>query len=217
MKKIILSLLAGSLLMGACRKTRDDVVSQIENESYPTITFTGSQYYSINTGGSLPTVSATAYDSTLKESYSVEINGTEGLDNTTPGLYVVNATSKNKFGYITNEAVFVAVTDIPDAVNLAGNYKRVSNNAPVTVTRLARGLYLSDNISGAVSVAAGSPGLFVQINDTTIDVPLQNSEAFGEFEAINETLRMQPGDTVYSYILSPATVFAQNVRVFQKL
>lgn len=216
MKKTLFSLLAGSLLLAACRKSRDEVVSQIETESYPTITFTGSQYYSINTGGSLPSVSATAYDSVIGESYPVSITGTEALDNTTPGLYIVNATAKNKFGYITNEAVYVAVTDIADAVNLAGEYTRVSNSAPVTVTRLARGLYLSNNISGAIPVTAGSPGLFVQINDTLIDVPLQPSEAFGEFEAISETLQMQPGDTAYSYILSPANIFAQNVRVFKK-
>lgn len=212
MKKILLSVLAGTLLLAACRKTRDDVVSQIETVSSPTITFTGGQYYSINTGGSLPTVSATAYDSVIGESYEVTISGTEALDNTTPGLYVVNASATNKLGYTTNEAVYVAVTDVNPAINLAGPYLRVANSEPVGVTKLANGLYETDDVGGAAALQVRA--LFVHINDTLVDVPLQITSS-GELECTGEKLSMQPGDTTLAWVVVNPS-FGTALRTFKK-
>jgi hypothetical protein len=195
MKKLIIAASGFMLLLAACKKD-PDVVSTKVTASWPTITFAGGgQYYSINTGGSLPTVSATAYDSLLKESYPVEITGTEALDNTTPGLYIVTASAMNKRGYVTNENVYVAVTDIPASVNISCNYKRndVATGDISIVTQLARGLYMLDNLGGVPrSGPTGRPDLlfpvlFVLPNDSVLLIPEQPT-AVGTIQVKDETI-----------------------------
>lgn len=229
MKKLLIAASFATLLFAACKKDDDEVVSQTVTVSRATISFSGGQFYSINTGGTLPTINATAYDSTLRESYPVEIVGTDALDNTTPGLYIVNATTKNKFGFVTNASVYVAVTDLPESArSIAGNYKRVdvATGDVSVVTRLARGLYQLDNIAGAIRASRPDllfPVLFVQVNDTSLIVPPQ-ATAVGtvavrdEFARANRAIiRSLPGDTSYKYaITSPSSVFGNAVRTFKK-
>jgi hypothetical protein len=227
MKKIIiLTLLAGVTFIG-CKKD-EDFPSEIRGVSSPTITFTGGRYYSINIGGSLPTVAATAYDSFLNESYPVSIEGTDALDNTTPGLYIISARSTNRNTYSRTENVYVAVTNIPENVNLSGNYKRVdvSTGEVSVVTKLARGLYSLDNIAGASRATRPDllfPVLFVHADDTTLLIPPQE-EPVGivrvkdEYDRPNRAIiRRLPGDTSYKYaITAPTSYFGGALRTFKK-
>lgn len=230
MKKLIIAASGFMLLLAACKKD-PDVVSTTVTASWPTISFGGGgQFYSINTGGSLPTVSATAYDSVLKESYPVTITGTEALDNSTPGLYIVTASSKNKLGYVTNENVYVAVTDIPDAVNISGNYKRsdVATGDVSIVSKLARGLYMLDNLGGVPRTGPSArpdllfPVLFVQPNDSILLIPEQPT-AVGTIKVMDESgnedqakFRRSPGDTSYKYAIISGSPFGTAVRTFKK-
>lgn len=171
-------------------------VSEIIVASYPTITISGSQFYSIPVGGALPTVTATAYDSTLNESYPASLDAS-GLDNTTPGLYFVPIKATNRFGYISSKNVYIAVTDIPAAWDLSGLYQRTANGADVNLTEVANGIYEVDNVGGAPSLPV--VGYFVQIDDSTITFPMQPTDNVGDVDCINEKLMVSPPDTSYSW------------------
>jgi len=212
MKKILFSLLAGAVIFGACRKSRDEVVSQVVEVSAPTISLSAGEYYSIPVGGSAPSVSATAFDSTVGESYPVTIVGADEIDVNTPGLYVIQATATNKFGYVGQRNVYVAVTNVSPNINLAGSYIRTANNEPVGVTKLANGLYETDDVGGAPTLQV--PALFVHINDTLVDVPLQPT-INGQLECTGERLRMQPGDTTLTWVVVNPS-FGTAPRTFKK-
>lgn len=169
MKKITIFLLGAMSLIYSCKKD-DKVVSQVVEASYPTITLTGSQYYSIMVGDPLPTVAATSYDSLLQESYSTELDATS-LDNQTPGLYIVPITSKNKYGYVGSVNVYVAVTNIPDSVDLSGTYVRSATGGTANVTKVARGLYETDNVGG--NAGASTHAFFAQLSPTECVIPDQ--------------------------------------------
>jgi hypothetical protein len=210
MKKITLILIGTAIVFAACHK-RSKEVSQVVIASKPTVTLTGSQFYTINVGGSLPTVSATAYDSVLHESYSVTLDQST-LDNTTPGLYIVKATAKNKNGYIGSSNVYIAVTEVPDATDLSGQYQRAENGIMVTVEKVSRGLYFIDNLGGSTLVV---PAYFAQTSDTTIDVPLQPSDAAGDIYATDASLNLTPPDTVFKYKVVNSA-FGTTFRTFVK-
>jgi hypothetical protein len=213
MKKLLVIPFLAAIFFASCKKNTDTVSTEV-TYSVPTITVNGQQYFSINVGGSLPTVSATAYDSFYKETYPVVMDAST-LDNTTPGLYIVSLKASNKYGMVGTSGVYVAVTNIDPAIDLSGNYQRVSNGAPATLTELANGLYRTSNISGALSGA--NEGYFVQIDDTTIQVPVQVAPSFGTLYGSQASVHMAVGDTSYQYVLGPSSTFAQSVRVFQKL
>lgn len=218
MKKIIIaafSLLA--LYTTGCKK--EDNVSKVVKVSYPTLNIPGGIYYSINTNGSLPTISGSAYDSILKESYPLKIEGAEDIDNQTPGLYIVQATAANKYGYKSFQNVYVAVTDIPSSYDLSGAYKRAATGGIANVQEVANGLYVTDNVGGVVAATNPDlifPVLFVHIADTVIDLPAQVTPV-GTIEAVEEKLKYSP-DTMYQYRLNRGgTAFGTTAtRVFVK-
>ena len=86
------------LFLVACKKKYDDV-SHVVAVSSPTISFTGSKFYSISIGGTAPTIQATAFDSVLNESYPVDYDPSV-IDPSTPGLYVVPLSAKNKNRFV---------------------------------------------------------------------------------------------------------------------
>ncbi len=214
MKKYLIIPFLAVMAFTACRK-KENTVSTLVTYSTPTIVVTGAQYYSIPVGGALPAIAATAYDSFYKESYPVVIDQST-LDNTAPGLYIVNMTSKNKYGMVGTYGVYIAVTNINPAINLAGDYFRVSNLQTVSVTKLANGLYQTDNIGGVIPPSAAIvPAFFVQTDDSTIVVPVQSS-SLGDIYGINAKVHMAVGDTSYQYVVKNPS-FGTATRVFQKI
>lgn len=210
--KILLSLTAVAMFATtSCRKLPDNV-STVEKASYPTITILGSQFYSIPVDGALPAIAATAYDSTIMESYPVTLDAS-GIDVSTPGLYVVGIQAKNKFGYIGSKNVAVAVTNIDAAWNLSGEYRRTANNALVNLTKVANGLYEVDNVGGAPTFPV--VGYFIQINDSTIDFPMQPTDLAGQVDCVDETLTISGVDTSYGWkVVNPN--FGPAFRTFVK-
>jgi hypothetical protein len=218
MKKIaIVAFSLVALYIAGCKK--EDNVSRVVSESYPTLSIPGGIYYSINTGGSLPTINGSSYDSVLKESYPLKIEGAEDIDNQTPGLYIVQATATNKNGYKSFQNVYVAVTDIPAAYDLSGQYKRAATGGIANVDEVANGLYVTDNVGGVVAATNADlifPVLFVHIRDTVIDLPAQVTPV-GTIEAVEEKLFYTP-DTTFQYRLSKGgTAFGTTAtRIFVK-
>jgi hypothetical protein len=210
MRKIFL-ILSISFLAFSCRK-RTDEVSQVVTASYPIITISGDQYYSIHVGDPLPTISASSQDTVLNENYPVTVDAST-LDNSQPGLYVVTAKAKNKYGFVGTKSVYVAVTDISDEIDLSGTYIRTANQAEVHIDKLARGLYMTDDIGGAPTLQV--PALFVQIDETNLSVPPQPTEQVGDISASDATVNMSPGDTTISWIVQNP-FFGTSLRTFKK-
>ncbi len=213
MKKYLIIPFLAVMAFTACRK-KENTVSTLVTYSTPTIVVSGDQYYSIPVGGALPTIAATAYDSFYKESYPVVIDQST-LDNTAPGLYVVNITAKNKYGMKGSTGIYVAVTNISPTVHMEGNYLRLANLQAVTVVRHANGLYEIDNVGGVPPPSSAIvPALFVQVDDTTMSFPLQSTsqgDIFGVDPSINMT------DSTFRYKIGGTGPFNPNaVRVFQK-
>lgn len=214
MNKIKISLLAISLAVVAfgCKKKIEDV-SQVVTATYPTITITGKQYYSIPVGGAIPSVSATAYDSLLQESCSTSLDAS-GLDNTTPGIYFVPIKSKNSLGYISSLNVLVAVTNIEATKDLSGTYKRTATGVPVEVDKVENGLYQVDNLFGAASTP-NTFAYFVQIDDSTMMMPDQPTNV-GDLATSDNFLHTLPTDTSYGYKITSNLTSNRVLRVFQK-
>ncbi len=201
MKKIlILSIALGGLVFTGCKKRDSYNVSQLVVESHPVITFTGSKFVSIPVGGTVPPIAVTAYDSFYNEVCQVTV-GESVIDNTTPGLYFQEFIAKNSKGFRSTAAAYVAVTDVPASADLSGVYKRAGNNAVVNLTKVANGLYQTDNLFGT---PLGTPGgayvnaYFVHINDSTIAMPDQPTD-LGTLQTDDVGLHLAPGDTTYSY------------------
>jgi hypothetical protein len=212
MKKILIASLALATIAGlnACKK-ENKVVSTQEVYSEPTITLSGDQFYSIPINGTVPTISATAYDSVRKEVCVTKVEA-GSLDNTTPGLYPVAIRATNSLGMYAKKNVFVAVTNIAPNWDLTGLYKRLSNSAPVNIKEIANGIYEVDNVGGAPTFAI--IGYFLHINDSTISFPEQITDA-GKMDCIKEKFRALPADTAYSWEVVNAS-FGPAYRVFQK-
>ncbi len=218
MKKLIILILAVTpvLYFSACKKkyTTDNVTEKVVEPHFPEITLSSPQYISIGVGGSLPTISASAYDSVTNEVCELFPIDASGLDNTTPGMYPVAIKSINGDGYISSKNVFVAVTDIPDSINLAGTYAR-SNGVPVEVIEIANGLYSLDNFFGAATTP-GSYAYFVQVDDSTMAMPAQPTD-YGTLFTADHALSTVPADTFFQFSIQGGNITSNTaIRKFMK-
>jgi hypothetical protein len=173
-QKLILFIALGGLLYSGCKKRDAENVSTTEIVSYPTFTFSGSQYVSIPVGGTVPSISVTAYDSVYKEACTVTV-GESTVDNTTPGLYSQEFVTKNSKGFRTTTLAIVAVTDVDPAQDLSGVYKCVGREGLANVRELANGLYETDNVGG--NPTGPVVVYFLQLDDTTVYFPDQGTSA----------------------------------------
>ena len=194
MKKYIILGLVTIVAISSCRREHSNI-SKVVTPSYPTINFTGSQFYSIMVGGTAPTIQATAYDSALNESYSVSYDPSL-IDITTPGLYVIPMTATSKYGYVGSAVVYVAVTDIDSTVDLSGVYLRSATGAMPNITQIVRGLYSTDDVGGAPSLPITA--YFAQLDDSTLSLPEQPTDV-GTLSAVNAVVYVDTGDTVLSW------------------
>lgn len=211
MKKIIL-FFACIALLASCRK-RDENVSTVEVVSYPTITLSGDQYFSIPVGGTLPTIAATAYDSFYNEVCDVTYDASV-IDNTTPGLYSVPMASKNHFGFIGRTSVYVAVTDIADSIDLSGTYVRGATGGTANVSKVARGLYETDNVGG--NAGASTHAFFVQLTPDSCVIPTQEtSDGILKFPTANFVFDADGVLTSYSYTID-AGGYGTSPRTFDR-
>jgi hypothetical protein len=212
MKKIaIISIMAAAAIAG-CKK-KENQVSEVVTVSYPTITLTGSNIYSIQVGGALPTVSATAYDSVYDENDPVVMDNS-ALDNMTPGLYVVQITAKNKYGFQSSKNVYVGVTNVPAAEDISGTYYRTSNFDTAHVTKVATGMYYTDNVGGTHALLVGA--YFVQTSDTSISFGSQPTSD-GTLSVNNASLTIAPADTSFQYQVIASGFSPTAVRQFVKV
>ena len=213
MKKIIILSFAAVIAIAGCKK-QHTTISNVVTASYPKVTITGSPYVSIPVGGTFVPPNATAYDSFYRETESV-VKNLGSLDNTTPGLYVIAYTAKNKYGFEGSSYVYVAVTNVSDTLDLTGLYYRGSN--PAYITKVGTGLFITSNVGGDDSVTQASsiiPAVFAVTSNASFDFGTQQTSA-GTLTASQEILSMVPGDTTLSYAIN-LSGFGTQVRSFTK-
>lgn len=216
MKKLVLIASLITLGLFSCKK-KENTVSQLVTYSTPTVSVNGPLFYSINVGDPLPAISSTAYDSFYRESYPVVVDQST-LDNTTPGLSIIYLKSRNKYGMEGSTAVYIAVTDIDDSYDLSGTYERSTNAQQVTVTKLARGLYVTNNVGGVLDVPGNEsfivPAYFVQTAPSAINMPAQQTP-LGLLDGTSEGLIFSTTTTI-QYVVQNG-FFGTALRVFNKI
>ena len=221
--KIILGIMALLLItVAACKKITTDNVSEEINVSSPVIKLNGAQYVSILVGGTYTDQGATASDTMYSVVGTVSFDAS-GVDASKPGLYPVVYRVKNNKGFESVTTRFVAVTNIPAAEDISGLYRRTSNNGPMNVTKITRGIYKTDNIGG-VPLAGSNPvaanptfvfdTYFVQINDSALLVPVQPWIA-GDISATSSKLRKMPTDTTIEWVVRNPS-FGTALRIFSR-
>ncbi len=221
MKKLLILSVLAVVAFAACKK-KDAPVSSLYTYSTPTITVSGAQYYSIPVGGALPNITATAYDSFYHESYAVIVDQSK-LDNTKPGLYAATASSRNKYGMQGTKSVFVAVTDVSDAIDISGTYIRNATPGRIAhVTKLATGMFMTDNVGGVdvtdPTTGASISAVFAVTSLTTIDFGSQVTSSGAVLTASDAsvpTLNLAPPVT-YSYSINLDGFSNSSVRTFVK-
>jgi hypothetical protein len=213
MRKVLILSLFAALGAVACKK-KVGTASQVVTASYPTVTITSGQYFTFPVGGGpLPDVNsiiATAYDSFYHESLPVVIDAST-ISNLTPGLYVATVSARNRFGYKGYANVYVAITDIPDTVDISGLYlKQNSPLMPTTITKVSRGMFLTSNVAGADTGKQKNgimPGVFALTSPSTLSLTTQRSggavlTTSRVISAINGTWEVASPDTTVTYILN---------------
>ena len=216
MKKLFILSLIAAAAFASCKK-KENTISEVHTYSTPLITVSGAQYYSINVGGALPTISATAYDTFYNENCPVIMDASQ-LDNSTPGLYAVTLSAKNKYGMKTSTSVYVAVTDVASSLDITGWYQR--NGTPgrsAHITKVANGMFMTDNVGGVdttdPATGARIAAVFAVTSTASIDFGTQET-AGGVLSASDETLSLSTPYTV-AYAIS-LSGFGTQVRTFVK-
>lgn len=215
MKKLFIVSAIAAVAFGACKK-KEGTISTLHSYSTPKIIMTSGDYYSIPVGGMLPDMKATSYDSFYNEECTV-VYDLSKLDNTTPGIYSVIATAKNKYGMAATRTLYVAVTSIPSTVHLEGTYVRTATDDTVMVTRLANGFYHTSDVAanGASDVVYVLPAMFTQTTDVALLMPVQKTK-FGNISGTGGTVTMTPADTTFEYTIQNS-FFTPVIRVFKKI
>jgi hypothetical protein len=216
---VIISALLVFLAAG-CKKDKD-MVSQVVDVSYPTITLDGvsltgisnEDYYlesigfdqtgfiSLTPGQSLP--AATAYDSLHGTTVNVNEYANTGFDPNVPGLYLIDYVANNQYGYYTLARYYTAVTDVDESADLSGIYYGIIDgdtlSDAVEIVEVANGLYLHFDLTGD---QLGLAGAFVHFADNTIEFSSQpdlSHQLSGPFNSTNGMVDTTGGETVITY------------------
>jgi hypothetical protein len=178
MKKQIILIATLALMIGgvACKKkyTTDNVTVKTVAPHYPTIVLNGDQFISVPVGtGEYTDAGAKGIDDNDNKEYTLVPELAE-VDLTTPGFYTVIYKFKNTDGYESDATRFVLVTNVSDALDYTGPYARTTNGQVMNVSKVAKGLYKTDNVGGVPGNAAFIFDVyFGQIDDSTLSVPVQ--------------------------------------------
>jgi hypothetical protein len=178
MKKIIpLIIIIVAFGFSSCEKDEihntDTKVGISDVTVYPVLTMAGSPYVSIVQGGTYTEAGVTAKEGTS----TINVTTTGSVNTSQPGLYVItySATNKDGFPATISRTVVVLPAHENAGVDLSGKYDYVAGGYTSTVTKVAEGVYTTDNAWSAATVI---PIVFISLDGLTITVPNQ-STGFG--------------------------------------
>ena len=146
----------------------EDKVGRSSVTRYATFTMSGPQYVSIVKGTAYTEPGVTAKEGT--QNLTVTTTGSVNKDQ--PGLYTLtySATNKDGFSASVSRTVVVIATHENPGVDLSGKYDYVNGGFTSTVTKVAEGVYTTDN---AWSAATTIPLVFVSLDGLTLSIPTQ--------------------------------------------
>lgn len=211
--KITIAFLAAALItIAGCKK--EDTPSQTLKVSRPTITLIGDPIVSLQVGEAYVDPGATYYDSLYGDNGT--LSSTTEVNTSEEGFAIVYYSVFNKYGFEGTATRLVAVTNVDNALDISGSYSRSSNGAEAIVTKLGRGVFQTDNVSGA---AAGvkDAAFFMFKSDSTIVMPdqyLPNFAAQASF--VDPAYDFTASPPSYSYAIDNPYVFSPVVRTFVK-
>lgn len=175
MKKIIpLIIILIGFGFSSCKKDEihntDTKVGISDVTVYPILTLAGDKYVSIVQGDNFTDPGATAKEG----SATLDVTTTGTINRNQPGLYIVtySATNKDGFAATTTRTVVVIPAHETPGVDLSGKYDYVAGGTTSTVTKVAEGVYITDN---AWSAATTIPILFVSVDGLTLSIPSQST------------------------------------------
>lgn len=209
----LLLMVCSLFFIWSCEKTIPKASENVPS-LYPEIKLIGDSFISIHVGGQFLDPGAMVYD-TFNRSNALIYAVRNTVNNLVPGMYEVVYEANNKYGFRTEQVRWVAVTEIPDAENISGNYTETVSGQKVTVSRLKRGIYRCDNIGGVIGNPAFVKDMyFVQLTDSTLRFPPQ-SGALGVTGSKNEQIIRTSADTMLIWeVHGPG--FSPNRRIFSR-
>lgn len=212
--KITLVLAAAVLLLvNGCKK--EDTPSKTMKVSRPTITLLGDPIISLHVGEAYVDPGATYYDSLYGDNGS--ISAASEVNTSEEGFVIVTYSVFNKYGFEGTATRLVAVTDVDDALDISGSYSRTSNGAEAIVSKLGRGVFQTDNVSGAAAGGTHDAAFFMFKSDSTMVMPDQFLPNFGASAAfVDPAYDFTASPTSYSYAIDNPSVFSPAVRTFVK-
>ncbi|MGZ5243956.1 MAG: immunoglobulin-like domain-containing protein [Bacteroidia bacterium] len=188
----------------SCRRDFDtENVSKIVKVSYPTIALKGDSVVSLTVGTPYNDAGAILTDDISGAKSDIGADADSKVDVNTPGLYFITYTAANANGFETRISRPVVVTDVPESADLSGTYVRTANGAPATWTKIARGLYINDNVGGVPPPSPAVLPVYVgHLNDSTITIPVQDvPNGYGTLYVTGAKLSISASDTSYTYVV----------------
>lgn len=175
MKKIIpLIIIVLAFGFSSCKKDEihntDTKVGISDVTVYPVLTMAGSPYVSIVKGDTYTEAGVTAKEGTS----TINVTTTGSVNTNQPGLYVITYSATNKDGFpatVSRTVVVLSAHENP-GVDLSGKYDYVAGGYTSTVTKVAEGVYTTDNVWNAATII---PVVFISLDGLTISVPNQST------------------------------------------
>jgi hypothetical protein len=130
----------------------------------------GSPYVSIVKGDTYTEAGVTAKEGTS----TINVTTTGSVNTNQPGLYVITYSATNKDGFpatVSRTVVVLSAHENP-GVDLSGKYDYVAGGYTSTVTKVAEGVYTTDNVWNAATII---PVVFISLDGLTISVPNQST------------------------------------------
>jgi hypothetical protein len=210
-KTTIAMLALALVLINGCKK--EDTPSKTVKVSHPTINLVGDPVVILHVGDTYTDAGATYTDSMYGDhgtlTTTTEINTAE------EGFFIVTYSATNQYGFEGSGTRLVAVTNADDALDVSGDYARASNGAPVTVTKVGRGVFQTDNVSGAASGTTDA-AYFMFKADSSMVMPVQFLPNFIATAAfVDPVYDFTASPPNYSYVIDNPG-FAPSLRVFEK-
>jgi hypothetical protein len=177
MTKYIIPVLFLFMLATGCKKyDLTDTADQVGTSKvtyFAELTLTGEPYMSLVQGSTFTDPGATA----TEKGQSIKVTSSGTVNTNQPGMYIITYSAINKDGFAatTQRTVVVLTGHETSGVDVSGNYAYVgSGTYSATITKVAEGVYTTDNIYGSATI----PAVFVTLDGATVTIPTQNT-AYG--------------------------------------
>ena len=183
-KTFITVLLSAAAMLMGCEK--DDETANVSFvTTYPVVNVVGEQWEVLQVGEAFADSGAEA----LEGEATIDYTTSGSVDTNTPGVYVLTYTAVNQEGFSTSARRYVGViTPAAAAIDLSGQYQRNAGALGVsTVTRIAPGLYETNNVGGVAAPGPATTVRFYHYDVSKLGVPPQDVQG-SEFAAVDATV-----------------------------